>query len=68
MLKRGGAIVPTLSKPSVEKARSRGARAAHYMAQPNAAELREITASIDASKVIPRVHTIFPFRDVQEAQ
>jgi NADPH:quinone reductase-like Zn-dependent oxidoreductase len=68
VLKRGGAIVCTLSRPSEEKARSRGARAEHYMAQPNAAELRQIAALIDAGKLIPRVQAIFPFCDVQEAQ
>jgi NADPH:quinone reductase-like Zn-dependent oxidoreductase len=68
VLKRGGAIVSTLSKPSEEKARDHAARAEHYMAQPNAAELQEITALIDAGKVIPRVQEIFSFNDVQEAQ
>jgi NADPH:quinone reductase-like Zn-dependent oxidoreductase len=68
VLKRGGAIVSTLSQPSKQKARHRGVRAEHYMAQPNAAELQEITALIDAGKVIPRVHAIFPFSDVRQAQ
>ncbi len=68
VLKRGGAMVSTLSKPSEIKARDRGARAEHYMAQPNAEELQQITALIDAGKVIPRVQAIFPFSDVQQAQ
>jgi NADPH:quinone reductase-like Zn-dependent oxidoreductase len=68
VLKRGGTMVSTLSKPSEEKARDHSARAEHYMAQPNAAELQEITTLIDAGKVIPRVQAIFPFNDVQEAQ
>lgn len=58
----------TLSKPSETKARYRGARAEHYMAQPNAEELQQITALIDAGKVMPRVQAIYPFSDVQEAR
>jgi NADPH:quinone reductase-like Zn-dependent oxidoreductase len=68
VLKRGGTIVSTLSKPSQEKARDHGARGEHYMAQPDGAELREITALIDAGKVIPRIQAIFPFDEVREAQ
>ncbi|MFI4868557.1 MAG: zinc-binding dehydrogenase [Steroidobacterales bacterium] len=40
----------------------------HYMAQPNAEELQQITALIDAGKVIARVQAISAFSDVQEAQ
>jgi NADPH:quinone reductase-like Zn-dependent oxidoreductase len=68
VLKRGGIIVSTLSQPSEDKARDHGARGEHYMAQPDGAELREITALIDAGKVMPRVQAVFPFDEVREAQ
>jgi NADPH:quinone reductase-like Zn-dependent oxidoreductase len=68
VLKRGGTIVSTLSKPSEDKAKSHGARSEHYMAQPDAAELREITALIDAFKVVPRIQAVFPFGEVRQAQ
>jgi len=68
VLKRGGAIVSTLSAPSQDKARDHGARGEHYMAQPDGAELRDITALIDAGKVMPHIQAVFPFNEVRQAQ
>jgi NADPH:quinone reductase-like Zn-dependent oxidoreductase len=68
VLKRGGTLISTLSEPSAQKAHEHAARAEHYMAQPNAAELKKIAALIDAGQVSPRVQSIFPFSHVQVAQ
>jgi len=68
VLKRGGTLISTLSEPSAEKAREHAARAEHYMAQPDGAELRDITALIDAGKVMPHIQAVFPFNEVRQAQ
>ena len=68
VLKPGGRLISTLRQPSEERARERGVTAEHYMAQPDAAELQQISALIDAGTVKPRVQEVFPFSDVRAAQ
>jgi NADPH:quinone reductase-like Zn-dependent oxidoreductase len=68
VLKQGGTMVSTLTKPSAERAKARGARAEHYMAQPDAAELDEIGVLIDSGKVRPHVAAVFRLTDVGAAQ
>jgi NADPH:quinone reductase-like Zn-dependent oxidoreductase len=68
VLKQGGTMVSTLTQPSEQKAKARAARAEHYMAQPDAAELREISALIDAGKVRPHIEAVFRLTDAGAAQ
>jgi NADPH:quinone reductase-like Zn-dependent oxidoreductase len=68
VLKQGGTMVSTLSQPSEQKAKARAARAEHYMAQPDAGELREIGALIDAGKVRPHIEAVFRLTDAGAAQ
>jgi len=68
VLKRGGALISTLRKPSEERARSLGARAANYQAQPNAAELDAVGRLIDENRVRPHVERVFPLEQAREAQ
>jgi NADPH:quinone reductase-like Zn-dependent oxidoreductase len=68
VLKRGGALVSTLAKPSQEEAAERGVTATSYVAQPNGHELDEIARLIDAGKVRPHVEAVFPLAEVSAAQ
>jgi NADPH:quinone reductase-like Zn-dependent oxidoreductase len=68
VLKQGGTMVSTLSQPSEQKAKARAARAEHYMAQPDAGELREIGALIDAGTVRPHIEAVFRLTDAGAAQ
>jgi NADPH:quinone reductase-like Zn-dependent oxidoreductase len=68
VLKQGGTMISTLTKPSEERAKTRAARAEHYMAQPDADELREIGALIDAGKVRPHIQAVFRLSDAGAAQ
>ena len=67
-MKQGGVLVSTLSEPSQEKARSLGARGELYFSRPNAGELAAIGELIDAGKLTPHVHAVFPLASVREAQ
>src|SRR5262249_35843598 len=67
-LKQGGTLISTLSRPSQEEARRHDARAQHYMAQPNAAQLGEIGRLIDAGKMTPYVQSIYFLAEAQAAQ
>lgn len=60
VLKQGGRLISTLAEPSPEQARRRQARAARYMAQPDAAQLRQIGELIGQGRVRPFVERIFP--------
>jgi NADPH:quinone reductase-like Zn-dependent oxidoreductase len=68
VLKQGGVMISTLSQPSAERAKARAARAEHYVAQPDAAELREIGDLIDAGKVRPHIEAVFRLAEAGAAQ
>jgi len=68
VLKDGGAMVSTLKEPDAAKAAAKHARAAHYMAQPNGAQLAEIAALIDAGKVVPTIAAVFPLEEAAQAE
>jgi NADPH:quinone reductase-like Zn-dependent oxidoreductase len=68
VLKDGGTMVSTLAKPSENRAREHSARAAHYVAHPDAAELTEIGRLIDEGKVRPHVQATYPLDHAAEAQ
>jgi NADPH:quinone reductase-like Zn-dependent oxidoreductase len=68
VLKDGSAMVSTLKEPDAAKAAAKHARAAHYMAQPNGAQLAEIAALIDAGKVVPTIAAVFPLEQAAQAE
>ncbi len=67
VLKDGGAMISTLQKPDEAQAKARNIRVAHYMAEPNAAELEEITGLIEAGKVKPFINATYALEDAARA-
>ena len=68
VLKPGGIIVSTLTEPDQDRAAREGKRGTRYTAQPNAAQLGEITALIDAGKVRVHVDRTFALEQAATAQ
>lgn len=68
VLKQGGVMVSTLDQPSEQKAEALAARAESYMSHPDAVALTEIARLIDAGKVKPHVHRVYPLTEVRMAQ
>jgi NADPH:quinone reductase-like Zn-dependent oxidoreductase len=68
VLRNGGALVSTLKEPDKDKAKEKNLRTAHYMAEPNAAQLAEIGDLIEAGKVKPVIQATFPLDDAAKAQ
>jgi NADPH:quinone reductase-like Zn-dependent oxidoreductase len=68
VLKSRGILVSTLGKPPEEQAQKHGVRGAGYMANPNAAQLREVAQLIDAGSVRVVVQAKFSLSDVAKAQ
>jgi NADPH:quinone reductase-like Zn-dependent oxidoreductase len=67
VLKEGGALISTLSKPSAERAGERHVRAENYVAHPDAGELNEIRDLIDAGTVRPFVEAVYELEEVAAA-
>ena len=68
VLKQGGILVSTLDEPDQDRAAAHGVRAAkRWLAEPDAAQLREIAALIDAGKVVVEVGETYPVSDVATA-
>ncbi len=67
VLRDGGALISTLMQPSEERARARGIHAQSYVAEPNAIELTEIGRLIDADRVHPHLHAVYPLEEVAQA-
>jgi NADPH:quinone reductase-like Zn-dependent oxidoreductase len=67
LIKKGGALVSTLTEPSQEMAGKFGVRALRYTVEANGHELAEIAALIEARKVKPCVDRTFPLSAAAEA-
>jgi NADPH:quinone reductase-like Zn-dependent oxidoreductase len=67
VLSKGGALVSTVQEPSQEKAAAIGVRATRYTAAPNAGQLREIDALIQAGQVRVQVSRRFAYGEAMEA-
>ena len=67
VLRHGGIMVSTLSRPSPEKADKYGVRAMRYTAAASSSELAEIAELIDAGKVKPVVSKTFGLQDAAAA-
>jgi len=68
VLKVGGAMISTLTQPSLERAAGLVARALRYTVEESAADLVEIAGLIDASKVRPTIAKTFPLAEAAQAQ
>jgi len=67
LVKRGGALVSTLTEPSQAEAAARGARGARFTARPDGAQLASIAALIDEGRVKVRVAEQFAFDNLKQA-
>ncbi len=67
VLKDGGAMVSTLSRPSERQARLHQARAMNYMAHPDGSELGQIAELIAQKKVHPHVAARMPLSEAAAA-
>jgi NADPH:quinone reductase-like Zn-dependent oxidoreductase len=68
VLKRGGAMVSTLTQPSEEKAAACGARALRYTVTESGADLAMIGKVIDSGKVKPVVTKTYQLKQAATAQ
>ncbi|MEZ2128088.1 MULTISPECIES: NADP-dependent oxidoreductase [unclassified Sinorhizobium] len=68
VVKTGGTIVSTLSKPDDEEAREHQVQGIYFMAGPNGAQLLEIGRLISEGKVRPHVDAVFNLEDVAKAE
>lgn len=67
VLKPGGVLASILSRPSDDDAHAHGARGAHVVLQPIAAQLTEIAALIDSGTLRPVVTHVLPLHDARKA-
>jgi NADPH:quinone reductase-like Zn-dependent oxidoreductase len=67
VLKPGGIIVSALAPPSPEKAAAHRARGVHFRAHPDARQLSEIDALIEAGQVTVIVQATFALAEVAKA-
>jgi NADPH:quinone reductase-like Zn-dependent oxidoreductase len=68
VLKDGGALISTLQEPDAQKAKARNLRTAHYMTQPNAAQLAEIGELLEQGKIKPRIFATYPLEEAARAE
>lgn len=67
-LKEGGFFVSIVGPPDQAKLDERKAKGTAFLVQPNAKQLTEIAAMIDAGKVKPDVSKTFELKDADKAQ
>lgn len=67
VLKDGGTLISTLQKPDEAALARKHARGAHYLAKPDAQQLAEIAALIDAGKVHVVIDAIYPLEQAARA-
>jgi NADPH:quinone reductase-like Zn-dependent oxidoreductase len=67
ILKKGGALVSTVSQPAEELAKANGVRALFFLVEVTTARLEEITAAIDANRLTPSVGTVLPLAAARSA-
>jgi NADPH:quinone reductase-like Zn-dependent oxidoreductase len=68
VLRKGGILVSIVTPPLPEEAAAHGVRPGFVFVQPNAAQLAEIAALVDAGKLRPIVETILPLSEARRAQ
>ena len=68
VVKKGGFVVSIVRGIDEKKLSEHGLRGTSMLVKPDAAELREITALIEAGKVKPHVGATFPLSEARKAQ
>jgi NADPH:quinone reductase-like Zn-dependent oxidoreductase len=66
-LRRGGILVSIVAPPSEQEATEHGVREAYIFMHPDAAELTQIAALVDAGKLKPIVDTVLPLSEAHKA-
>jgi NADPH:quinone reductase-like Zn-dependent oxidoreductase len=67
LLKRGGALVTTLTEPSQDKAAQVGVRALRYTVEANGSELSEMMQLVESGKLKPHVQKTFKLEQAADA-
>src|SRR5260221_6247018 len=67
VVKHGGVLVSVVSPPPAERAPRDGVRFVWFIVEPNAEQLRQICALLDARQVRPTVSQVFPFAEARRA-
>jgi NADPH:quinone reductase-like Zn-dependent oxidoreductase len=67
LLKKGGALVSTLSEPSQQTAAQHGVRALRYTVEADGKELDEILRLVASGKVKPHVQKTYPLDEAAQA-
>lgn len=67
VLKKGGMLVSIVQPPSAQRAAEFGVRRADLLVEPNAAQLAQLTALIEAGRLKPVVQTVLPLTEVRKA-
>ncbi len=67
VLRQGGILVSIISPPSEQEAAAHGVRGAFLFMHPDADELAQIAALVDAGKLRPIVDTVMPLSDAHKA-
>ncbi len=66
-LAKGGILVSIVGQPDPDRATDKGVRATGILVKPNALQLEEIAALIDAGKLRPEVSQTLPLADARKA-
>ena len=67
VLKKGGILVSIVSPPSTDTAVTYGVRSAFVFIEPNAAQLSELAALVDAARLKVHVATVLPLAEAKRA-
>jgi NADPH:quinone reductase-like Zn-dependent oxidoreductase len=67
LLRKGGALVTTLTEPSQEMAAGYGVRATRYTVEADGKELAEILGLVTSGKVKPHVQKTYPLEQAAQA-
>jgi NADPH:quinone reductase-like Zn-dependent oxidoreductase len=67
VLRKGGALISTVSQPDEDLAKARGVRALFFLVEVTTARLDEIAAAINANRLTPSVGTVLPLAAARSA-
>jgi NADPH:quinone reductase-like Zn-dependent oxidoreductase len=67
ILRRGGKLISTVSKPDQDRAKQHGVSAAFFLVDVTTDRLRKIAALIDRGELKTRIGAILPLADAREA-
>jgi NADPH:quinone reductase-like Zn-dependent oxidoreductase len=67
VIRPGGRLVSVAAEPSQAAAAQRGIQAIFFVVEPNAGQLAEIAALVDAGRLQPVVDSVFPLAQARQA-